>query len=270
MLPDLSSCRVLFSDIDGTLLSSSGQITPRTLSALRSWTASGRDLVLCSSRSRDGILPIARRYQLSCDLITLGGGAVYGQGGELLFMKGMPASLAGQIAAFMASSGLPCAWNAYTPAHWYTPDPSDPRVLREARVTGAVPQQVSDPSFSSVEPVCKFLLICDPGQADPVRSAVSAAFPACQVTCSSSFLVEVNPAGVDKGTGVRLYCEKKGIPLSRACAFGDQFNDTAMLSAVAYPVLMGNAPDALKARFPYHTLDHDHDGIAAALDSVPF
>ena len=55
------------------------------------------------------------------------------------------------------------------------------------------------------------------------------------------------------------------IPLEHTIAFGDNYNDIDMLETVAMPVLMGNAPEALKKAFPNITDSHDHDGIYHAL-----
>lgn len=54
----------------------------------------------------------------------------------------------------------------------------------------------------------------------------------------------------DKGTGVRLLCRTLGVELSEVMAFGDNYNDIPMLTAVGVPYLMENAAEALKARFP--------------------
>ena len=51
-------------------------------------------------------------------------------------------------------------------------------------------------------------------------------------------------------------------------AFGDHYNDVAMLEAVGMPYLMGNAPQALKDRFPNVTDSNDDDGICHALTKL--
>lgn len=51
-----------------------------------------------------------------------------------------------------------------------------------------------------------------------------------------------------KGDGLSALCQSTGIPLSDVMAFGDQFNDEAMLDLVGHPYLMVTAPDALKRK----------------------
>ena len=56
----------------------------------------------------------------------------------------------------------------------------------------------------------------------------------------------------DKGTGLTQLCAALGIALDEVMAFGDNFNDTAMLSIAGRPWIMEGADPALKERFPTH------------------
>ncbi len=56
----------------------------------------------------------------------------------------------------------------------------------------------------------------------------------------------------DKGTGLAQLCAALDIGLDEVMAFGDNFNDTAMLSIVGRPWIMEGADPALKERFPNH------------------
>ncbi len=49
----------------------------------------------------------------------------------------------------------------------------------------------------------------------------------------------------NKGSGMAVLSEKLHIPLSDMAAFGDQFNDESMLSAVGHPYIMAHAPAEL-------------------------
>ena len=57
----------------------------------------------------------------------------------------------------------------------------------------------------------------------------------------------------NKGTGVALLCKTLDITPAEVMAFGDNFNDTAMLDLVGTPYIMDSADPALRARYPLHT-----------------
>lgn len=54
----------------------------------------------------------------------------------------------------------------------------------------------------------------------------------------------------DKGTGIRGLCKALGIAPEEVAAFGDNWNDVAMLETVGQPWLMDTAEAALRERFP--------------------
>lgn len=54
----------------------------------------------------------------------------------------------------------------------------------------------------------------------------------------------------DKGTGITGLCTALGIDLADVAAFGDNWNDLAMLRAVGHPYLMSTADPKLKALIP--------------------
>lgn len=57
----------------------------------------------------------------------------------------------------------------------------------------------------------------------------------------------------NKGTGVQQLCRALGITPAEVMAFGDNYNDTAMLDLAGTPYIMQSAAPALLARYPLHT-----------------
>ena len=60
-------------------------------------------------------------------------------------------------------------------------------------------------------------------------------------------IVDILPAGASKGAALSRLAAARGIHVSEIMAIGDNWNDVSMLSMAGHPVLMGNAPDDLKA-----------------------
>ena len=67
----------------------------------------------------------------------------------------------------------------------------------------------------------------------------------------------------DKGTGIRGLCRALGIGLEEVAAFGDNWNDVAMLQAVGRPYLMSSAHPELRSRFPRQCAD-----VCAVLEEI--
>ena len=54
----------------------------------------------------------------------------------------------------------------------------------------------------------------------------------------------------DKGTGISALCRHLGIGLESVAAFGDNYNDIAILDLVGHPYMKSTSPDDLLKRYP--------------------
>ena len=123
--------RIVFSDVDGTLLSSRLEILPGTLSAIRSLESRGIPFVITSGRPLAAIDPILRRYALSCPVIACGGSLVRDADGRILHSVGFPRTDAVRIVRYIEKNALPCAWCGYAGEDWLVDTRADPRVRHE-------------------------------------------------------------------------------------------------------------------------------------------
>jgi hypothetical protein len=85
-------------------------------------------------------------------------------------------------------------------------------------------------------------------------------------------IVDILPAGCSKGTALLRLAEGRGVKAEEILAIGDNWNDVSMLEVAGRAVLMGNAPDDLKAvaaeRGWVIGLGHDEDGVAEAIEAL--
>lgn len=71
----------------------------------------------------------------------------------------------------------------------------------------------------------------------------------------------------NKGVGVRSLCDVLGFDPADVMAFGDNYNDVAMLDLVGHPYIMQTAAEALRNRYAHHT-PRPEDTIRAFLNSL--
>lgn len=79
------------------------------------------------------------------------------------------------------------------------------------------------------------------------------------------FSTDVVPKGGSKAKGIEAVMKHLGVDKENVYAFGDGPNDVEMLDFVVNSVAMGNAADALKKHASYVTKDVDDDGILHGL-----
>jgi len=87
-------------------------------------------------------------------------------------------------------------------------------------------------------------------------------------TGSSTHLLEVFTANVNKWTMISSHCQRKGIDPKRVAAIGDGLNDVEMLRNAGLGIAMANAGPESKAAATRITNDHNHHGVAEAIDRI--
>ena len=255
--------KIIFCDVDGTLLNSSHIITPLTRQKILE--LNDIPFVIVSARSPSGIYPIQRKNGICCPIIAYSGALIQDEKGQVIYQKGMNYSLAEEIICFIEEKKLSLTWCLYSGDRWIVRDKCDPKVQREEEIVEAEAEEGSVRSLAKGQDVHKILCICDPGTIDEIESQIKAAFPDVNAVKSSDILLEIMDKNVSKAGAVSRLCQHLGLSLEEAAAFGDNYNDLDMLAAVGYGVVMGNAPAIIQARFEHVTDDNDHDGIAKEL-----
>ena len=104
---------------------------------------------------------------------------------------------------------------------------------------------------------------------DAERQKAWAAVEALGVNVVSSLPLnmEINAAGVDKGTGLMALAELLKLPVSSLMAMGDGGNDIGMIRAAGLGVAMGNAFPDVKAAANHITASNNEDGAALAIET---
>ena len=103
---------IVFSDIDGTLLSSDLTITPRTLCAIRQLQARQIPFVIISARSPSGIYPILTAHGFNCPIVAYSGALALDENRQVLAHQGFSKAVARQMIDFMKQCAFDLPWNA--------------------------------------------------------------------------------------------------------------------------------------------------------------
>ena len=77
--------------------------------------------------------------------------------------------------------------------------------------------------------------------------------------------VDVTPAGIDKGTGVRWLSEETGIPLSQMGGIGDSISDLKFMCLLGHSAAPANATAEVQATVNYTSAFDDGDGVVDIL-----
>lgn len=260
--------QAVFSDIDGTLLTSEHIVSPLTRSAIHTLTDQGVLFAISSARSPSGIRPIIEKNNFHCCTIAFSGALILDETQNILYEKGMTISDASKIIDVIEKKCPHVTWNVFTAKDWIVKDRTDPHVIHEETVVETTSREGSLNSFPAAAMVDKILCMCDPKYMPQTETLLRNSFPELSIAKSSDSLLEIMADGVNKAEAVKYLCELRKIPLTSTVAFGDNYNDLEMLEAVEYGILMGNAPSELQKQFSFVTKSNDQNGIFWAFNEL--
>jgi Cof subfamily protein (haloacid dehalogenase superfamily) len=267
--------KLVATDLDGTLLDSVGEVSPRTRAALEACWDAGIPVVGVTGRG-------PRLLESVREALDGRGIAVLAQGGyvvdlerdEVLRTVGLPRAqaaavieaiedVAGELivavedAAEQSEARRPL--RVQHGFNWPYPEPAH-----------LLPRQ----SVLPEGPVLKvFLRSSTLGQDELLARAQRVVDPAdAEVTHAGLGFIEVLPPGITKASGLAVALGRYGVDFGDVLVFGDMPNDLPMIAAVTNAggraVAVANAHPAVRAAAPELTSGHDVDGVARYLEAV--
>ncbi|WP_373895880.1 Cof-type HAD-IIB family hydrolase [Virgibacillus natechei] len=118
-----------------------------------------------------------------------------------------------------------------------------------------------DPDFFKGNTIYQALLFCEENQEKPfIQEHESLDFVRWH-----EYSCDVLPGGGSKAIGVKKLIESSGLHINDSYSFGDAMNDMEMTSETGTGVVMGNGVPQLKQIADYITDDVENDGIAKGL-----
>lgn len=233
--------KLLALDMDGTLLNSNHEISPKTEEWLHKAMAAGIHVCLSTGRNYNEAVPYGEQLGLDTPMITVNGSEVWRTPHELYHRELFDHQLIGQMYEIARKKDV-YFW-AYAVEGLYKEDNWNPDLLERNH----------------------WLKFGYTTEDDQLRYEINMELQnihGLEITNSSPYNFEINPLGVNKASGAAMVCELLGIQMSEVVAIGDSLNDLAAIQAAGLGVAMGNAQIAVKENADVVTASNDDDGIA--------
>ncbi|GAB3170451.1 HAD family hydrolase [Myceligenerans halotolerans] len=256
--------KVVFLDIDGTLLPDAGDVVPeRARSAVAATVAKGINVVLCTGRSVVGVLPIAEQLRL-------------GEGSVFIASNGaVTAELTGnrrrpfQIVRRRVFD----PWAALTVAMTVSPQVS--MAVERVGVGWRVNRPFPVGRLNGLEHLVDERVLWSEHTTRAVVHAPGIAEYApqiegtgCTATPNGTDWIDLTAPALSKASEADALRHRWGIHPDDTAAIGDGANDIGLLRQVRHGSSMGHASRAVKDAADYITGSIDHDGVVGALNSL--
>ena len=262
--------KILFTDLDGTLLNDRKEITPGNMEAIREALERGHKIVLSTGRALPRALIQARLLGLEmegCYIICYNGACIYDSyKKEIIYYRTFPREYAIELFKMAGEQGVHI--HAYDDEGVVTLSVNE-QVLQYTKNT-QLPCRTADSIEEAVREDCVKLLAVDYKHQEPLIRFREAITEWAQGKVDHYFscpeLLEIVPPGVSKGNAIRELCGMLRIPPENTISAGDADNDITMLQATAVSVVMANAGKHMRQYATYITgADNNHDGVAEAI-----
>jgi Cof subfamily protein (haloacid dehalogenase superfamily) len=273
--PDGWRPKLVATDLDGTLLDSAGEVSPRTRAALTACWDAGIPVVGVTGRGPRLLASVRAALDgRGIAVLAQGGYVVDLERDEVLRTVGLPRTeaaavieaiedVAGElIVAVEDASEQSEARRPLRVQHgfdWPYPEPSDVLPRHEVLPQGPVLKVfLRSAALDQDELLARAKDVVDPRDAE--------------VTHAGLGFIEVLPPGITKASGLAVALERYGVGFGDVLVFGDMPNDLPMIAAVTEAggraVAVANAHPAVRAAAPEVTSGHDVDGVARYLEAV--
>jgi hydroxymethylpyrimidine pyrophosphatase-like HAD family hydrolase len=281
--------RLVASDVDGTLLDPTDQISERTRAAVHRVVAAGVPFVLVTGRPPRWIPPVVEQLGHAGPVVCANGAVLYDAAtdqvrytvtldpaqlheaanvvdtalpGAKLAVELPTASARVNGAAvngtgpFLAEPGYTHPWPGADSVH----TPRDVLLGRPAiKLLVYQPEASSDVMAAAVR---ELLWVSPPGAGAPGQPGAH-----LNVTFATGCgLIEFSAPGVTKGTGLARLAGELGVASADVLALGDMPNDLSMLRWAGYGVAMANAHPAVLEVADEITKGNAEDGLAVVLE----
>lgn len=263
--------KILFTDLDGTLLNDSVRVSNYTKEILTKFTSEGNLLVPTSGRPLLSIQEVIENSGLSpfVSYIVAYNGALIWNNKENCEVHTwcLDKEIAARVQKISEDAGI--HFQTYYDEHiithredeeintyrtkihlpvTYTPDPTG--------ILGGDPYKALFISLDNHEALCKLR--------DEIRNQVSTPV---NLVFSNSMYLECFNVDAGKGNAVKKLCQFTGVDISDTYGAGDAENDISMLEATGCGIAMLNATEAVKAISDVITdYTNDRDGLAKFIE----
>jgi Cof subfamily protein (haloacid dehalogenase superfamily) len=256
-----SETRIIFLDVDGTILAHGETIAPSTIAAVRAARERGHLVYLCTGRAAGDINP--RVLDIGFDGAISNGGALAVSGDETVLAELMPRTAVERVMAYFDEQGTRYFIQSHDGVYAsegvrsFIADFISERRRRHAEDLSTVAlaeDVVAAPRFAPVEEadldhIAKAVFVSsDPDAVEKTQAALGEEFHVIpgSMPLPTGSNGEVGMRGTNKGTGIQAMLTHLGRDAADAVGIGDSWNDVEMFEVCGTAIAMAEADPQLQ------------------------
>ena len=262
-MDNLKKIRIVFIDIDGTLVNDKKEVSLATRSAIERIVNKGIYVVITSGRDLMHTIDKSKIANCFPIVISCGGGIIYNYDNkEMIFSDLFDFSKVNLVWNYCLNNKIGLILKS-NKAVYYN---------KYSLVTSGLKYKLVDNVFDiDDDSISQFLIMSDSyDKIDNVYKYVldlgmfvtSLSSSYLDNTVSDYYSIDVNNSDVSKGTAVSYLLDYLNLKKEESMSFGDYINDLEMFSSCGINIALGNACSEVKEKSDFITKSNNEDGVA--------
>lgn len=279
--------KLIASDMDGTLLNASMQISEENIQAIKYAQSKGIEFMVATGRNRKEALPPLQEAGIDCAMITLNGAQVYDEAGNSLFIVPISHEQTRSLIDLLKENDI---YFEISTSNGIYSESQTRRIenfaihtaeamphlthkmaiaMTAARLEFLPINYVDDFSeLFSIEELEFLKVICFHQDGARVLGPITKiidGYGDLVVTSSGQNNIEINHRNAQKGIAVAHVAKDRMISLEEVMTIGDNLNDVSMLQLAGVSFAMGNGELEVKEAAKYLTDTNIESGVGKAI-----
>lgn len=264
--------KIIFSDIDGTLLNADRDLSDYTVETIRKLSKQEIPFILISSRMPAAMRHLQKKMDIEhLPIISYNGGLILIDGKSVSSTE-IPIEIIQELHDFNETHDVHLS--LFHKDEWYVPR-DDFWTQREINNTKVQPafqsnQEVIEKWQKENKGAHKIMAMGEEEKIDAIKEFLHQKYPdQLHLYRSKPTYLEIAPKAISKLTAVQYLLDNHfRFPLSQSMAFGDNYNDVEMIKGVGMGIAVGNAkPEVLEIAHMVTTSGKE-DGVAKSISEL--
>ncbi|OCA87041.1 Cof-type HAD-IIB family hydrolase [Pseudobacillus wudalianchiensis] len=251
--------KIVFFDIDGTLLDHDKQLPAKTKEAVQQLRDKGVYTAIATGRAPFMFEDLRKELDIHSFVSFNGQYVVFED--QVIYLNPLAADSLDRLNQYAGEQGHSLVYMTEEAMKANRPDDT---YVKESLSTLKFPYPGISPDFHKENDLYQTLIFCEEAEEERYRKD----FPEFTFIRWHPYSLDILPAGGSKAEGIKKMMERLDFKMEDVYAFGDGLNDIEMLKLVGTGVAMGNALPPVKEAADMVTADVAEDGIYLALKKL--
>lgn len=235
--------KIVFSDIDGTLLNKDRELSPATIEAIKKLDDKV-PFILISARMPAAMRHLQKELGIEKQPIICFNGGLILVNDEVFSSTEIPLEIVEDLSNW---NSFDCHLSLYNRDEWYVPrmDQWAQREINNTKITPKVAsnKEVIEKWKEENKGAHKIMAMGEEQHIDMIRDYLEEKFPGMlHLYRSKETYLEIAPRSISKFTAIELLLKEHfNLSPKQAIAIGDNYNDVEMLRNIGYGIAVGNA-----------------------------